>query len=96
MASDLENAMSTIVQVFHDYGPEGDCLNLEEFHKLMTDKCSAYLSAKCQGPDTSEDECIQNLFTEADSDEDGCITFSEFCTILTKLMENEHDSRHRR
>ncbi|XP_075763941.1 protein S100-A1-like isoform X2 [Pelodiscus sinensis] len=93
MASDLENAMSTIVETFHSYASEGDCLAKDEFQQLMQENCSSFVSATCP-PDTSDEEYIHKLFTGLDGDENGCIAFHEFAIIMANVMALTHTETH--
>ncbi|XP_074837375.1 protein S100-A7-like [Carettochelys insculpta] len=93
MASDLEGAVNSIIDIYRSYTKDLDCLDREGFENLMKDHASHFLADTCPS-DTTVEECISHLFDDTDKDGDGCIHFNEFCSTVAMVAIHAHDHTH--
>ncbi|KAL1772442.1 hypothetical protein HispidOSU_019917 [Sigmodon hispidus] len=80
MLSDLEQALESIVEVYHKYSQlqrNKHALYRDDLQKLLSTECSQYLQKK--NADT--------IFREMDINQDQAINFEEFLVLLIKLQE---------
>ncbi|XP_056154208.1 protein S100-A10a [Lampris incognitus] len=82
MPSELENAMESMIKVFHRYasrdGKNGS-LNRSELRELMENELSGFL--KSQKDPAAVDKIMKNL----DANRDGQVDFEEFVSLVVGL-----------
>ncbi|XP_061215580.1 protein S100-A12-like [Neopsephotus bourkii] len=89
----LEQALKTIVDVYHRYSiREGkfDLLNYNDFKKLMTEQAPTFLQA-C---DRNRPDYLNKLFQETDINKDKDLSFEEFTIVLAKVTDDAHRIIH--
>ncbi|KYO48558.1 protein S100-Z [Alligator mississippiensis] len=82
MPTQLENAMDTLIQVFHHYsGKEGDKykLNKGELKQLLTSELTEFLS--CQ----KDPQLVDKIMRDLDTNKDNEVDFNEFVVLVAAL-----------
>ncbi|KAL1772440.1 hypothetical protein HispidOSU_019917 [Sigmodon hispidus] len=88
MLSDLEQALESIVEVYHKYSQlqrNKHALYRDDLQKLLSTECSQYLQKK--NADT--------IFREMDINQDQAINFEEFLVLLIKVGVEAHKDSHK-
>merc|ERR1712112_79801 len=82
MPSDLENAMESMMMVFHRYADEdGDTKNLskKELKKLMETELSSFLKTQ------KDPKTVDKIMKDLDQNRDGKVNFEEFVALVVGL-----------
>ncbi|XP_032873100.1 protein S100-Z [Amblyraja radiata] len=82
MPSQLEGAMDTLIQVFHNYsGKEGDMykLNKGELKDLLHHELEHFLAAQ------KDPSLVDNIMKDLDSNRDNEVDFNEFVILVAAL-----------
>ncbi|KAM9488621.1 LOW QUALITY PROTEIN: protein S100-A1-like [Clarias gariepinus] len=82
MASQLENAMETLIKVFHTYSSkEGDKYKLSktELKSLLQGELSVYLAA------SKDPMVVEKIINDLDQNRDGEVDFHEFVILVAAL-----------
>ncbi|XP_051875839.1 protein S100-Z [Pristis pectinata] len=82
MPSQLEGAMDTLIQVFHNYsGKEGDMykLNKGELKDLLQHELEHFLAAQ------KDPSLVDNIMKDLDSNRDNEVDFNEFVILVAAL-----------
>ncbi|XP_060765796.1 protein S100-B-like [Neoarius graeffei] len=85
MSSDLENAMITIVKIFHKYSGNKCKLKKVDLKDLMNNEMSQFI-LKIQDKDT-----LDMLFYDLDENGDREIDFQEFIPLIAMVTSACHD-----
>ncbi|XP_054252992.1 protein S100-A12-like [Indicator indicator] len=96
MKTDLELALECVINIYHQYAirkPIDDYLSKPEFSQLLKDTAQPFLHDTTP-PNLTEDEYIQKLFSQADSNHDGRLKFTEFLTTLNLALVDAHKRSH--
>ncbi|XP_067395228.1 protein S100-A15A-like [Emydura macquarii macquarii] len=91
--STLERALQNIVHIYHESSirdNKDDLLSLKDLKNLLKTQAPGFLSV-CK---RNRPGYIEELFTEADTDENRQLTFEEFTVILGKLADDAHRLSH--
>ncbi|KAF7659623.1 hypothetical protein LDENG_00295120 [Lucifuga dentata] len=83
--SDLENAMVTIIHVFHKYSGHKCKLKKAELKDLINNEMNHFIM-KIQENDT-----LDELFTDLDQNGDLKIDFREFITLIAMVTSTCHE-----
>ncbi|KAM9294646.1 protein S100-A1 [Gastrophryne carolinensis] len=78
--SQLENAMETLIDVFHTYsGKEGDKFKLSkrELKDLLQNELGEYLE--------TQKDSVDNIIKELDENGDGEVDFQEFVILVASM-----------
>ncbi|KAM6112549.1 protein S100-A7-like [Phoenicopterus ruber ruber] len=89
----LEQALETIVKVYHHYSiREGqlDLLSFNDFKTLLTEKAPTFLQACGR----NRPDYLKELFEETDINKDSELSFEEFTIVLAKLTDDAHLISH--
>ncbi|XP_030422812.1 protein S100-Z [Gopherus evgoodei] len=82
MPTQLENAMDTLIKIFHHYsGKEGDKykLNKGELKQLLTSELTDFLS--CQ----KDPQLVDKIMKDMDINKDNEVDFNEFVILVAAL-----------
>nr|XP_005288348.1 protein S100-Z isoform X2 [Chrysemys picta bellii] len=82
MPTQLENAMDTLIKIFHHYsGKEGDKykLNKGELKQLLTSELTDFLS--CQ----KDPQLVDKIMKDLDTNKDNEVDFNEFVILVAAL-----------
>ncbi|XP_043117462.1 protein S100-A10b [Puntigrus tetrazona] len=82
MPSDLENAMETLIKVFHRYASTDGCstsLNRKELKKLMETELSSFLKSQ------KDPAAVDKIMKDLDANGDGEVNFEEFVSLVVGL-----------
>ncbi|KAF7708558.1 hypothetical protein HF521_017615 [Silurus meridionalis] len=82
MASQLENAMETLIKVFHTYSSkEGDKYKLSkaELRSLLQGELSVFLAA------SKDPLVVEKIINDLDQNRDGEVDFHEFVILVAAL-----------
>ncbi|KAM4600511.1 protein S100-A10b isoform 1-T2 [Polymixia lowei] len=82
MPSELENAMESLIMVFHRYADrdgDGQTLTNKELKQLMEAELASFLKSQ-KNPDT-----VGKIMRELDQDKDGKVNFEEFVSLVVGL-----------
>ncbi|NWX28142.1 S100Z protein, partial [Notiomystis cincta] len=82
MTSALEDAMDTLIRIFHHYsGKEGDRnkLNKGELKELLTSELTDFLSGQ------KDPLLVDKIMNDLDSDKDNEVDFNEFVILIAAL-----------
>ncbi|XP_048705505.2 LOW QUALITY PROTEIN: protein S100-Z [Caretta caretta] len=82
MPTQLENAMDTLIKIFHHYsGKEGDKykLNKGELKQLLTSELTDFLS--CQ----KDLQLVDKIMKDLDTNKDNEVDFNEFVILVAAL-----------
>ncbi|XP_057690119.1 protein S100-A6-like [Corythoichthys intestinalis] len=80
---DLENAIKVIVDMFEEHsGEDSDCLNEEEFKRMMSEKFTA---SDYKGKLNLSD--LDEAFDKVDKNDNGEINFAEYVRCMCMLMK---------
>ncbi|KAM8793309.1 protein S100-Z-like [Eudromia elegans] len=88
MYTPLEEAMDTLISIFHHYsGKEGDRykLNKEELRELLTTELTNFLSGQ------KDPLLIDKVMKDLDSNNDNEMDFNEFVTLVAALTVTCND-----
>ncbi|XP_062324177.1 protein S100-B-like [Osmerus eperlanus] len=83
--SDLENAMITIIQVFHKYSGHKCKLKKCELKNLINNELSNFITK------IKEDVILDELFADLDQNRDLEIDFHEFIAMIAMVTTSCHD-----
>ncbi|XP_032938531.1 protein S100-A4-like [Catharus ustulatus] len=89
----LEQALETVVDVYHQYSVrkgQKDLLSTEEFSTLLKEQAPTFLGA-C---DRNQPGYLERLFSETDLNHDKELSFEEFTIVLSKLADDAHRISH--
>ncbi|XP_071326600.1 protein S100-A1 isoform X2 [Trachinotus anak] len=82
MTSQLQDAMTGLLAVFHSYsGKEGDKykLNKKELKTLLKEELSEFLSA------SNDPMVVEKIMSDLDENQDGEVDFQEFVVLVAAL-----------
>ncbi|NXO02490.1 S100Z protein, partial [Rhinopomastus cyanomelas] len=82
MCTPLQDAMDTLVRIFHDYsGREGDRYKLSkrELKELLTRELTDFLSGQ------KDPLLVDKIMNDLDSDKDNEVDFNEFVVLVAVL-----------
>ncbi|CAN9503737.1 unnamed protein product [Ophioblennius macclurei] len=82
MPSDLENAMETLIKVFHRYASKdggSGTLSRRELRELMENELSNFLKSQ------KDPAAIDKIMKDLDSNGDGKVDFEEFVSLVVGL-----------
>ncbi|XP_043939666.1 protein S100-B-like [Protopterus annectens] len=87
--SELENAMITIIEVFHKYsGARGDKCMLKKLDlKMLVNKELPHFIQEIKDPAT-----LDKLFTDLDTNEDMEIDFQEYASLVAMVTSACHQT----
>ncbi|XP_067395229.1 protein S100-A15A-like [Emydura macquarii macquarii] len=91
--STLERALQNIVHIYHESSirdNKDDLLSLKDLKHLLKTQAPGFLSVCGR----NRPRYIEELFTEADTDEDKQLTFEEFTVIVGKVTDDVHRLSH--
>ncbi|XP_041098939.1 protein S100-A1 isoform X1 [Polyodon spathula] len=83
MVSELEQAMESLIQVFHTYsGREGDKYKLSkaEMKLLLQGELGFFLTQSSKDPNT-----VDQIMRDLDENKDGEVDFQEFVVLVASL-----------
>ncbi|XP_034356824.1 protein S100-A8 [Arvicanthis niloticus] len=88
MQSELEKALSNIIDVYHNYSTiKGNhhAVYRDDFKKMVTTECPQYVKNKN----------IENLFKEFDVNSDNAVNFEEFLVMTIRVGVAAHKDSHK-
>uniref|UniRef100_A0A8C3UY93 EF-hand domain-containing protein n=1 Tax=Catharus ustulatus TaxID=91951 RepID=A0A8C3UY93_CATUS len=87
----LEQALETVVDVYHQYSVrkgQKDLLSTEEFSTLLKEQPCPL------SQDRNQPGYLERLFSETDLNHDKELSFEEFTIVLSKLADDAHRISH--
>ncbi|XP_028255900.1 protein S100-A10-like [Parambassis ranga] len=78
MPSELENAMESLINVFHRYASDGN-LNRRQLRELMESELSNFLKSQ------KDPAAVDKLMKDLDANGDGKVNFEEFVSLVVGL-----------
>ncbi|XP_005911543.2 protein S100-A7 [Bos mutus] len=89
-SSQLEQAITDLINLFHKYSGSDDTIEKEDLLQLMKDNFPNFLSAcEKRGRDY-----LSNIFEKQDKNKDQKIDFSEFLSLLADIATDYHNHSH--
>nr|AAA41637.1 intracellular calcium-binding protein [Rattus norvegicus] len=88
MATELEKALSNVIEVYHNYsGIKGNhhALYRDDFRKMVTTECPQFVQNKN----------TESLFKELDVNSDNAINFEEFLALVIRVGVAAHKDSHK-
>ncbi|XP_017368781.1 protein S100-A8 [Cebus imitator] len=88
MLTDLENALNSLIEVYHKYSLiKGNYHSIyrDDLKKLLETECPAYINKKS----------AEAWFNELDINSDNAINFQEFLILVVKVGVAAHKESHK-
>ncbi|XP_004436372.1 PREDICTED: protein S100-A8-like [Ceratotherium simum simum] len=87
MLTDLEEAMDSLIDVYHKYS-----LKKGNYHSVYKDDLKRLLETEC--PHYTKEKDADTWFNELDVNRDGAINFEEFLILVIKVGLEAHRKSH--